>query len=59
MRVAADSYVFEAEKKSNATDLWNLISKSTALNIGAKETQSALDRLLENKKMLLKNQEEL
>ena len=41
MRVVADGYVFEAESKSNVTDLGNLW-KSTALRRGAEEKQSTL-----------------
>ena len=59
MRVAADGYVFEAENKQNVTELQNLILKSTVLKIGSEEKQSALDGLLEKKKMLLKKMEEL
>ena len=59
MRVAADSYVFEAENKSSVTELQNLILKSTALKRGAEEKQSALDGLLEKKSMKKKKKEEL
>ena len=49
--------MFEVENKSSVTELWNLISKSTALKRGAEEKQSALDELSEKKKMLLKKKE--
>ena len=54
MRVAVDSYVFEVENKLNVTELLNLIS-----GLIAEEKQSALDGLLEKKKILLKKKEEL
>ena len=59
MRVAVDSYVFGVENKLNVTELLNLISGSTTLKRGAEEKQSALDGLLEKKKILLKKKEEL
>ena len=59
MRVAADGYVFEAENKSDVTELQNSILKSTALKEGEKRNNQHLMSYWKRKKMSLKEKEEL
>ena len=49
MKETGDGHVFEAENKSNITELRNLISKSTVLKRNAEEKQSVHDGLSEMK----------
>ena len=51
--------MFEADNILNVTELRNLISKSASLKRESEEKESALDGILDKKKLSVKKKEEL